>query len=48
MNADRIMVLDAGNLVEFDSPRELLNKDGFFKAMVEGSLDQKVLYGMIR
>lgn len=47
MSADRIMVLDAGNLVEFDSPRKLLKKNGLFKALVEGSRDKEVLYGMV-
>jgi ABC-type multidrug transport system fused ATPase/permease subunit len=40
------MVLDAGRLVEFDSPRELLKKDGLLKSLVEESADNEVLYAM--
>lgn len=48
MNADKILVLDAGNLAEFDSPGELLKKkDGLFKALVDGSGDIEKLYGMV-
>ncbi|KAK1231113.1 hypothetical protein PQX77_005775, partial [Marasmius sp. AFHP31] len=44
MDADRIMVLDAGRIVEFDTPRELLNREGgFLKALVEESADKEVL-----
>ncbi|KAJ3119501.1 hypothetical protein HK100_000285 [Physocladia obscura] len=35
---DRIMVLDAGELVEFDTPSNLLGKDGgLFKALVDAT-----------
>jgi len=38
MDSDRILVLDDGHVVEFDSPRNLLSKtDGHFKSMVEKS-----------
>merc|ERR1712071_451037 len=38
MDSDRILVLDDGHIVEFDSPRNLLSKtDGHFKSMVEKS-----------
>lgn len=48
MNADRIMVLDGGNLVEFDSPVRLLSrKDSAFKALVDNSGDRDRLYGML-
>ncbi|KAL0059597.1 hypothetical protein AAF712_013648 [Marasmius tenuissimus] len=44
MDADRIMVLDAGRIVEFDTPRVLLNREGgFLKALVEESADKEVL-----
>ncbi|KAF9257847.1 multidrug resistance-associated ABC transporter [Marasmius fiardii PR-910] len=44
MDADRIMVLDAGRIVEFDTPRELLNREGgLLKALVEESADKDVL-----
>ncbi|KAF8310655.1 ATP-binding cassette transporter [Clavulina sp. PMI_390] len=47
MDADRVLVLDAGRLVEYDSPRALLAKDGgIFKAMVDGSGDRDALYGI--
>ena len=48
MNADKIMVLDAGNLVEFDTPANLLRtKNSAFKYLVEGSGDKGTLYQMI-
>ena len=38
------MVLDAGNLVEFDSPVVLLSKqDSYFKKMVDESMDKEKL-----
>ncbi|KAF8310670.1 ATP-binding cassette transporter [Clavulina sp. PMI_390] len=47
MDADRILVLDAGRLVEYDSPRALLAKNGgIFKAMVDGSGDHDALYNI--
>ena len=45
MNSDKILVLDAGRLVEFDSPMQLLAKDGgLFKGMVDESGDKDALY----
>ncbi|PPR05039.1 hypothetical protein CVT24_010185 [Panaeolus cyanescens] len=45
MDSDKIMVLDAGRIVEYDSPSTLLRKDGgTFKAMVDGSGDKQALY----
>ncbi|KAH9929015.1 P-loop containing nucleoside triphosphate hydrolase protein [Epithele typhae] len=45
MDADKIMVLDAGHIVEFDSPRVLLeNNGGFFRGLVDGSMDRATLY----
>ncbi|KAF9007748.1 P-loop containing nucleoside triphosphate hydrolase protein [Hymenopellis radicata] len=47
MDADKIMVLDAGNLVEFDSPTQLLkNEKGFLRALVDESNDKATLYAM--
>jgi len=47
MDADKILVLDAGNLVEFDSPANLLkNKGGYLKALVDESNDREKLYEM--
>jgi ABC-type multidrug transport system fused ATPase/permease subunit len=40
------MVLDAGKLVEFDSPKNLLRKDGLFKSLVDESADKDILYAM--
>ena len=38
------MVLDAGKLVEFDSPRNLLqNERGLFRSLVEESNDKESL-----
>ncbi|KAJ7125203.1 P-loop containing nucleoside triphosphate hydrolase protein [Mycena epipterygia] len=47
MDFDRIMVLDAGKIVEFDSPRELLQKDGYLRALVDESADKETLYAMV-
>ncbi|KIJ48474.1 hypothetical protein M422DRAFT_247819 [Sphaerobolus stellatus SS14] len=45
MDADRIMVLDAGHIVEFASPKELLkNPSGFFRSLVDESGDKDALY----
>ncbi|KZV73095.1 P-loop containing nucleoside triphosphate hydrolase protein [Peniophora sp. CONT] len=47
MDADKIMVLDAGRLVEFDPPRVLLEKEGgYLKALVDESGDREALYAM--
>ncbi|KAF8309911.1 hypothetical protein DL93DRAFT_2230628 [Clavulina sp. PMI_390] len=47
MNSDKIMVLDAGNIVEYDSPKHLLDvPGGSFKALVDGSGDSENLYKM--
>lgn len=41
------MVLDAGRLVEFDSPAALLKQeDSLLRALVEESSDKEVLYAM--
>ncbi|KAI0753285.1 P-loop containing nucleoside triphosphate hydrolase protein [Daedaleopsis nitida] len=48
MDADMIMVLDAGKIVEFDKPGELLKKDGgYFRILVDASNgDRAALYSM--
>ncbi|CAA7262822.1 unnamed protein product [Cyclocybe aegerita] len=47
MDADKIMVLDSGRIAEFDSPRNLLQKEGsLFKTLVDGSGDKALLYSM--
>jgi ABC-type multidrug transport system fused ATPase/permease subunit len=39
------MVLDAGKLVEYDSPKSLLEQEGsFFRALVDESADKDALY----
>ncbi|KZV64707.1 P-loop containing nucleoside triphosphate hydrolase protein [Peniophora sp. CONT] len=49
MDADKIMVLDAGRIVELDSPAVLLKQDGgFFKSLVDESGDKDALYAMAR
>jgi ABC-type multidrug transport system fused ATPase/permease subunit len=41
------MVLDAGKLVEYDSPKNLLQReDSFFRALVDESADKEALYAM--
>ncbi|XP_022899785.2 ATP-binding cassette sub-family C member 4-like isoform X1 [Onthophagus taurus] len=37
MDSDRVLVMDNGEAVEFDSPHLLLEKDGNFSAMVEAT-----------
>ncbi|KAG0697813.1 hypothetical protein DFH29DRAFT_984146 [Suillus ampliporus] len=45
IDADKIMVLDAGKLVEFGSPWELLqNEKGMLRALVDESGDKEALY----
>ncbi|KAJ7290142.1 P-loop containing nucleoside triphosphate hydrolase protein [Mycena rebaudengoi] len=47
MDADRIMVLEAGKIVEFASPRQLLSdKTGKLRALVDESQDSALLYQM--
>ncbi|KAI6045165.1 hypothetical protein EDC04DRAFT_2638851 [Pisolithus marmoratus] len=47
MDADKIMVLDAGKIVEFGSPKELLqNEHGSLRALVDQSGDKDVLHDM--
>jgi len=49
MDADKIIVLDAGNLVEFDSPSNLLKKKGgYLKSLVDESGDRDKLYEMAK
>ncbi|KAH9886263.1 P-loop containing nucleoside triphosphate hydrolase protein [Cubamyces lactineus] len=47
MDSDKIMVLDAGHIVEFGKPSELLQKEnGMLRALVEESGDKEKLYKM--
>ncbi|EKM49097.1 uncharacterized protein PHACADRAFT_265838, partial [Phanerochaete carnosa HHB-10118-sp] len=47
MDSDNIMVLDAGHIIEFAPPTELLqNSDGFFRSLVDASGDKEKLYAM--
>ncbi|KAJ7148752.1 P-loop containing nucleoside triphosphate hydrolase protein [Mycena crocata] len=49
MDADKIMVLDAGRIVEFDSPKVLLeNPHGMLRALVDESGDRGELYKMAK
>jgi ABC-type multidrug transport system fused ATPase/permease subunit len=46
-DSDKILVLDAGKLVEFDTPANLLrNEGGYFKSLVDKSGDKEDLYRM--
>ncbi|CAE6385646.1 unnamed protein product [Rhizoctonia solani] len=48
-DADKIMVLDAGKIIEFDSPIALLQKEsGAFKSLVDESGDRDHLYAMAK
>ncbi|RPD55478.1 P-loop containing nucleoside triphosphate hydrolase protein [Lentinus tigrinus ALCF2SS1-6] len=47
MDSDKIMVLDAGRIVEFGKPSELLkNEKGLLRALVDESGDREKLYAM--
>lgn len=46
---DKILVLDAGNLVEFDSPINLLRRENSaFRKLVDGSGDKEHLYTLVK
>ncbi|KAG9074954.1 hypothetical protein FRC06_010360 [Ceratobasidium sp. 370] len=48
-DADKIMVLEAGKIIEFDSPTALLQRDGgAFKSLVDESGDRDALYAMAK
>ncbi|KAH9840313.1 P-loop containing nucleoside triphosphate hydrolase protein [Rhodofomes roseus] len=47
MDADKVMVLDAGRIVEFGKPSELLKDEkGTLRALVDKSDDKETLYAM--
>ncbi|KAF9013099.1 P-loop containing nucleoside triphosphate hydrolase protein [Cyathus striatus] len=47
MDADKILVLDGGHLIEFDSPKALIRKKGgMFRSLVDASSDKEVLYSI--
>ncbi|KAF9024857.1 P-loop containing nucleoside triphosphate hydrolase protein [Hymenopellis radicata] len=49
MDFDKILVLDTGNIVEYDTPRNLLrNPNGYLRALVEESADKAALYAMAK
>ncbi|KAJ4490432.1 hypothetical protein J3R30DRAFT_3666905 [Lentinula aciculospora] len=49
MDSDKIVVLDAGEIVEFDRPAELLrNKNGQLRALVDESADKEHLLEMVK
>ncbi|KAF5389262.1 hypothetical protein D9757_003539 [Collybiopsis confluens] len=49
MDMDRIMVLDAGRIVEFDSPAALLrNEHSQFRGMVECASDKHALLALVK
>jgi ABC-type multidrug transport system fused ATPase/permease subunit len=42
------MVLDAGKLIEFDSPKALLQREhGLLRTLVDESVDKDVLYELV-
>ncbi|KAG8722353.1 hypothetical protein FRC11_002722, partial [Ceratobasidium sp. 423] len=48
-DADKIMALEAGKIIEFDSPAALLRKEsGAFKSLVDESGDRDALYAMAK
>ncbi|KAF7296041.1 p-loop containing nucleoside triphosphate hydrolase protein [Mycena kentingensis (nom. inval.)] len=48
MDSDKIMVLDAGRIVEFDAPKTLLqNQDGYLRGLVEQSMDRDALLAIV-
>ena len=47
MDADKLVILDAGRLVEFDKPSELLKKEsGLLYSLVQESVDKEELIAM--
>ena len=40
------MVLDAGRLIEFDSPKKLLSRESLLRSLVDESADKEALYEM--
>ncbi|KAG9314746.1 P-loop containing nucleoside triphosphate hydrolase protein [Chiua virens] len=49
MDADRIMVLDAGRIVELDSPSHLLQQEeSIFRTLVYASKDRETLLSMVK
>ncbi|KAH9166802.1 hypothetical protein EDB89DRAFT_2075433 [Lactarius sanguifluus] len=47
IDADKVIVLDAGRIVEFDKPSELLKlENGRFRSLVDKSGDRDLLYSM--
>ncbi|KAF8446361.1 hypothetical protein L210DRAFT_3642588 [Boletus edulis BED1] len=49
MDTDRIMVLDAGRIVELDTPNQLLQREGsIFRALVYASKDREALLTMVK
>ncbi|KIK58490.1 hypothetical protein GYMLUDRAFT_45332 [Collybiopsis luxurians FD-317 M1] len=49
MDSDRILVLDAGNIVEFGVPADLLKKKGGkLRALVEESNEKNTLFNLVR
>ncbi|KAJ6535432.1 hypothetical protein B0H19DRAFT_1079915 [Mycena capillaripes] len=47
MDADKILVLDAGKLVEFGTPKELIAKeDGKLRSLINESADREILIDM--
>lgn len=41
LDYDKVAVLDAGRLMELDSPRRLLERDSIFRSLYEASLQRR-------
>lgn len=48
VGADKMLGLYTGRLVEIDSPQALLQREGTFKALIDGSGDREALYEMAK
>lgn len=48
-DSDRVLVIDAGEVVEFDTPRSLMERGGYFARLVDetGSIESAILKAMI-
>ena len=45
---DKVLVMDAGNVAEFDTPFNLLSRNSLFKSIVDQNRDSSILYEAAR